>query len=119
MPFRWLAIAVLIGMLTGCQNPAVQARHARRAEHREQTIDMLRESEAQRGEKLARTMTLIEKTYERDCRRAGENVTILKKWWADQFKRWEEARPVHAQRFREIMAGNPDSMHRTLPMFMD
>lgn len=119
MVLRWMAIAVLTSMLAGCQSPEVRARHARRDENRNRTIAMLRESEAQRDEKRARTMAMIEERYDRDCRQADENVTVLKKWWAEQFERWEAARPVHAQRFKEIMAGNPDSMRRTAPMFLD
>lgn len=119
MMLRWLAIAVLTWMLVGCQSAEVQARHARRAENRARTIGMLRESEAQRGEKLAATMVLIESQYDRDCRQVGENAIALERWWAEQFERWDKARPIHARRFREILAGDPTSIHRTLPMFLD
>ena len=120
MVLRWCVIATLAWLLAGCQNPEMRERHARRKDNLNRTIEMLREAEGeQREQNLARTMTMIEKRYDRDCQQARENTTILKKWWAEQFERWDAARPVYAQRFKELMAGDPDSMRRTLPMIMD
>jgi hypothetical protein len=119
MLVRWLVIGTLSTLLAGCQNPEVQRRHARRAENRARTIAMLRKLEARRSDNLAVMMARIEDSYERKCRKTVENRAALQRWWEKEFDRWDESWPRERQRFEELLAGDPESIDRTLPMFLD
>jgi len=114
-----LLVAIAMASLVGCENPAMQKRTARREKSLQQTASLLAECEADLAERLGRTLDELRERHERDVARTRENPSRIQRRLQDDADRWQARQPVHRNRIRDELKGDPANIERTLPKVLD
>ena len=114
-----VGMLLLAGLLAGCESTGMEKRNQRRLENMRGFIDILARNEADRAERLGRTLDELERRPQLDSVRTAENLQKLKSWIGDDFDNWEQKQPVIYRHISNELAGDPANLGSTLLDVLD
>lgn len=102
----------------GCDDPAHRKQLAAREEKMQHGVRTLHEIDEGRAEKLDRTVALMRWMHQRDRDNTATIPGRLDAYGVEERERWDNAKPLHRERFHELMQGDMPNAERTLPYML-
>jgi len=119
-PVLALLTAAFALACASCGNKEIENNFTRRCGNLRKTTGWLVEYEQQRPAKLEKTARVIDQQCRHDVQKAFvDNPATMEKWFNEEFRRWEERQPLYLKGIGDELAGDLDSLERTIPRFID
>lgn len=110
------AVALVVsGAIIGCESPAMRKARITREEAMVRSIEQIEYLEHDRGDRLNRTINLIEDKACRDKQATADNLRKLADWLPNEVQEWNCKQPVYQAGIRRQLEGRPESIERTVP----
>ncbi len=116
---RFRAVAAVLPLVTaavlvpGCTSPKAQSQLAMREAQFQDTLNMARENEANRVERLDSTWSDAVSSYKRDTERFPLDVKGVGDAIRAEQKRWQERQGGYRQAIKEQLDGKPQNIPDT------
>ncbi len=114
-PALGVTIASLL-LLAGCaENPYMARARQTREQAMERDLQAIAGVQQGRTEMLKQTLHVARDRYERDIQATQRNAEILREWPESEVEHWTKKEPAYRAAIQHQLAGDPDSIERTVP----
>lgn len=115
----WTGGTLLLLMnVTGCEHPGVQKQLAGEQRSFNHMVNVLKELEEGRDQKIARSLRFAEGNERRAGQKCQRDLNTLELWMKEESDRWAQRQPAYRRGIQDLLKGDPANFDRTWPMVL-